>query len=746
MRRLAGARRYGKAIACFPFHRSRPRADIQAVKRVVRDPAAAPILSLEFAEPSRLPTVPAVQTLSFSVVFASLRAGFHGWRIAAAPLTVCLLFAVSLNAYTLPTQTGRRTSFASDDDFLGYVEQQTFAYFWATQHPTTGLVPDRASNLNVSSIAAVGFGLSSTNIAVSRGWITRAAARERVRTTLEFLVHLPQGPAATGTAGYRGWFYHFVDTDTGLRAWNSELSTIDTALLLLGVIDCALFYDGADATEVAIRQVADALVNRVDWSFMLRGDNLVAMDWKPESGYHPSGWAGYNEAMALYVLGLGAANNPLPAASWSAWTATNAWRIHYGYSYVWCTTGSLFTHQYSHCWIDFRGIADAYLRTNGSGIDYFENSRRATLAQQAYAATRPFANYSSLEFGITACDGPGATINGVTYTGYDGRGAPPGRPVTTDDGTLSPTALMGSVPFAPEACVPALRHLYDTYGASIWSDYGYCDAFNITANRWFDPDVIGISAGTNVLMIENHRSAELWQRMLRSPIIQRGLQRAGFTAPPPDNVAAVAQSSTQIAVTWTDRADFETGFQVEASTDGGATFNAVATAPANATSATFVARAGTTYQVRVRTTNASGASGWKNIASVTIPATITITTQPANATVTAGQSASFRIVATGTAPFSYQWFKGSVAIAGATSDTLTFAAAQTSDAGSYYVVVTNNEGSATSDAATLTVNAAPPPAPAPSRGGGGGGAPSLWSVLLCALLALVRTFRGRRVT
>jgi hypothetical protein len=686
--------------------------------------------------------VPAV--LSLRAIFAAWRAAFPEWRGAVGVVIVCGFFAVSLPAYTLPTQTGRRTSFVSDDDFLGYVEQQTFAYFWATQHPTTGLVPDRASNLDVCSVAAVGFGLSSTNIAVSRGWVTRAAARERVRTTLEFLVNLPQGPAATGTAGHRGWFYHFIDANTGLRAWNSELSTIDTALLLLGVIDCALYYDGADATEVAIRRAADTLVSRVDWAFMLRSDNLLAMDWRPESGYHASGWSGYNEAMALYVLGLGAANNPLPAASWTTWTATYAWRIHYGYSYAWCPTGSLFTHQYSHCWIDFRGIADSYLRTNGGGIDYFENSRRATLAQQAYAATRPFANYGSLEFGITACDGPGATINGVVYTGYDGRGAPPGRPVTVDDGTLSPTALMGSVPFAPEACVPALRHLYDTYGASIWSDYGYCDAFNLTANRWFDPDVIGISAGTNVLMLENHRSAELWQRVLRSPIIQRGLQRAGFTAPPPDNVAAVASSPTQIAVTWTDRTDFETGFQVEASTDGGATFNAVATAPANATSATFAARTGTTYQVRVRTTNAAGASGWKNVATVTTPATITITTQPANVTATAGQSVSLRVVASGTAPLSYQWFKGGAALAGATSDTLTFAAVQAADAGSYYVVVTNNEGSATSDAATLTVNAAPPPAPAPSRGGGGGGAPSLWSVLLCALLALVRTVRGRK--
>jgi hypothetical protein len=649
---------------------------------------------------------------------------------------------VSHAAYTLPTQTGRRTSFASDDDFLGYVERQTFAYFWATPHPTTGLVPDRASNLNVCSIAAVGFGLSATNIAVSRGWVTRDAARDRVRTTLEFLVNAPQGAAAAGTAGYRGWFYHFVDAETGHRAWNSELSTIDTALLLLGVIDCALYYDGSDVTETAIRRAAETLVNRVDWSFVLRSDGLVAMDWRPETGYHPQGWAGYNEAMALYVLGLGAANNPLPAASWTAWTATYTWRIHYGFSYAWCPTGSLFTHQYSHCWIDFRGIADAYLRTNGGGIDYFENSRRATLAQQAYAATRPFANYSALEFGITACDGPGATINGTTYTGYDGRGAPPGRPMTIDDGTLSPTALLGSVPFAPEACVPALRYLYDNYGAAVWSDYGYCDAYNVTANRWFAPDVIGISAGTNVLMIENHRSAELWQRMLRSPIIQRGLQRAGFTAPPPDDVAATVLSPAQIALTWTDCADFESGFQIEASTDGGATFNSIAIAPANARGATIDALAGTNYRLRVRTTNASGASGWKGIVTVTTPTTLAIMTQPMSVTAAVGQAITLRVIATGSERLSYQWFKNGTALVGATTDTLAFAAAQAADAGTYYAVVANNEGSATSQTATVTIHPAPPAA-APSRGGGGGGSPSLWSILLCALLALLRVGQRR---
>lgn len=630
------------------------------------------------------------------------------WRAAVLGLCLALGMApmASSAAYRLPTTLGARTSFAGDDDFLDYVQRQTFNYFWLTQDTVTGLVPDRASNPDICSIAAVGFGLSSINVAVTRGWITRAEGAARVRTTLEFLRALPQGEAVSGVAGYRGWFYHFLDLRTGLRAWNSELSTIDTALLLLGVHDCGLFFDAADnADEAAIRQAAATLLQRVDWAFMRRSDQLLAMAWDPVTGHAPSAWIGYNEAMALYLLGLGAENDPLPPASWTAWTSGYQWRTHFGHSYVWTPTGSLFTHQYSHCWVDFLGINDAFLRTSGGNIDYFENSRRATLAQQAYALTRPFANYGALEFGLTACDGPGATIGGVTYAGYAGRGAPPGAPVTLDDGTLAPTAVLGSLPFAPEICLPAARHLYDTYRTEIWSDYGFCDSFNPTANRWFDPDLVGIDAGPIVLMIENHRRGSVWRRMLRSPVIQRGLQRAGFTAPPPDGLDVTATSATRVSVTWSDRAQFETGFQVEASTDG-QTFNAVATAAADAVGAGFDALAGTTYTVRVRTLSAAGPSGYRETRQVTTPAAATITVQPADTVVTTGRSAELTVVATGEGALTYQWFKGGVAIAGANTSTLPLANVQGGEAGTYHVVVSSAAGSLASRSVSVAVNPA----------------------------------------
>jgi len=430
------------------------------------------------------------------------------------------LAPAALAAYQLPPAGEGRIGFADNEAFLDYVQRKTFNFFWQTQHPVTGLMPDRASNPGLCSIASLGFGLSSIPVAIDHGWITRAQGRARVWATLQFLWTLPQGAGTTGVAGYRGWFYHFLDTTTGLRAGNCELSTIDTTWLMLGVLDCGLYFDGpASDDEAAIRQLAASLVNRLDWTFVTRGDNCVAMAWDPAAGFQFGGWSGYNEAMALYLLGLGATSNPLPAAAWAAWTSTYQWKTHSGYSYVWTPTGSLFTHCYSHCWVDFRGVTDPYLRASGGGIDYWENSRRATLAQQAYAAAQPFANYGTFEFGVTACDGPAATIHGVAYAGYAGRGAPPGPPATMDDGTLAPAAALGCLPFAPDAVLPAARHLYDAYWPRIWSDYGFCDAFNLEADEWFDPDVVGIDAGPIVLMIENYRTGSIWRRLLQSPVI-----------------------------------------------------------------------------------------------------------------------------------------------------------------------------------------------------------------------------------
>ncbi|MEW6158890.1 MAG: glucoamylase family protein, partial [Verrucomicrobiota bacterium] len=400
--------------------------------------------------------------------------------------------------------------------FLEYLQRTAFDFFWYEANPANGLIRDRSTRTSFCSIAAVGFGLTGIGIAIDHGWISREAGRERVRTTLKTFWEKSQGATSSGHIGYKGWFYHFLNMNTATRFGSVELSSIDTALLVAGIIYVREYFSGADPIEQEIRTLADAIVHRIDWSWMARNGARLSHGWLPESGFLANNWIGYNEAMILYILGLGAATNPLPAASWTAWTSQYLWRTNYGFSYV--QFEPLFGHQYSHCWIDFRYIADEYMR--GKGSTYFENSRRATLAQRAYCATRRGFGYSTNVWGLTACDGPGFGA----YLGYSARGAPP---PFNDDGTIAPTAPGGSLPFAPEVCLPALRYLYDTYRTNLWTGYGFRDAFNLVAN-WWGPDVLGIDQGPILIMAENFRNRRVWQVMMRNEQIRRGLERAGF--------------------------------------------------------------------------------------------------------------------------------------------------------------------------------------------------------------------------
>lgn len=405
----------------------------------------------------------------------------------------------------------------SEDAFLERVQEAAFRYFWKECHPGNGLIRDRSRPDSKCSIAAVGFGLSALAIGVDHGWISRAEGRERAVRTLETLSGGAQGPEASGVTGHRGWYYHFLEMDTGHRAWKCELSSVDTALLLAGALDAAAYFSGEDAVERRVRELANGMVARVDWEWMANGGATLTMGWHPESGFLKSRWVGYNEAMILVLLALGAPETPPAGLSWEAWTRDYRWETHQGYSYV--AFAPLFGHQYSHCWVDFRGKADALMRSRG--LSYFENSRRATLAQRAYCMERStrFPNYGPWEWGITACDGP---------DGYAARGAPPAE---NDDGTLAPTAVGGSVPFAPEICIRTLRELERRHAPRLWGPYGFRDAFNRDRD-WWATDTLGIDQGPILLMIENHRSGAVWRRMAGSAVLRRGLDRAGFRALP----------------------------------------------------------------------------------------------------------------------------------------------------------------------------------------------------------------------
>ncbi len=403
-------------------------------------------------------------------------------------------------------------AFATDDQFLEYIQETAFDYFWYAANPANGLVPDRSSS-SPCSIAAVGFGLTAIGIGIDHGWISRTQGVARVLATLNTFWNGPQGPGTSGMIGYNGWFYHFLDMNTAVRAPNSELSSIDTALLLGGILYAKQYFDGTNTDESAIRTISDAIFNRIDWNFMARGTNMVSMGWFPESGFISGNWIGYNEGMIIYVLGLGTALNPLPASSWSQWTSGYTWITTYGYSFV--PFPPLFAHQYSHCWIDFRHITDTYM--NSHDTTYFENSRRATLAQRNYCIANPLmqVGYSSTIWGLTACDDP---------NGYRAHGAPP---PDSDNGTIAPTAPGGSMAFAPEVCLPALKDMYNRFRLHIWTPYGFKDAFNLGA-QWYGADELGIDEGPIVIMIENYRTQRPWKLFMQNEQVQRGLQRAGF--------------------------------------------------------------------------------------------------------------------------------------------------------------------------------------------------------------------------
>jgi hypothetical protein len=422
------------------------------------------------------------------------------------------------------------------DPFLDTLQQRTISWFFDVTPVQTGLTPDRWPTNSPSSIAAVGFALTTYPIAVERGLMKRSEAVDRTLSTLRFLWSLPQDKTRTGVAGYKGFYYHFIDTKTGLREWNCELSTIDTGLLIAGALFCQSYFDGDDKRESEIRSLADSLYRRIDWRWAMGDTTGIWMGWKPEEGWSPLTWYGYNEAMILYVLALGSPTHPVPASVWDHWTAPYVWQKHYGQEYL--NFAPLFGHQYSHLWIDFRGIQDSYMRDRSS--DYFENSRRATYANRAYALENPgrWRGYADSVWGLTACDGPKDTtfvVDGVkrTFQSYSARGA--SVMWTNDDGTISPTAAGGSLPFAPEICIPALKAMRNRYPEKLWTGYGFVDAFNpsyitpSTPDGWFDHDYLGIDQGPIVLMIENARNGFVWNVMKKNRYVVEGLRKAGFT-------------------------------------------------------------------------------------------------------------------------------------------------------------------------------------------------------------------------
>src|SRR3984893_17740752 len=424
------------------------------------------------------------------------------------------------------------------DDVLE-LQQSAFRYFLDHTNAKNGLVADNTREDSSCSIAATGLGLSCHPIAVVNGWLKRADAAERVLTALRFFEHSPQGPEPDVT-GYKGFYYHFLQMNDGHRAGQCELSTVDSAFLLAGMIAAAAFFDAEVPARCGIRETADALLRRADWQWALYGvpcnengwptkaveDVTIIHGGTPENGFISFRYQGYEESLLMHVLGFGSSTFALPPECYGAWQKTFDWRKQYGIEYL--HTGPLFIHELSHCWLDFRGISDDFTRSKG--IDYFENSRRAVRVQQRYAEENPqkFRGYGPHCWGVSASDGPGPATKTIEnadrdFWMYKARGVPEGP----DDGTLAPGAVAASIPFAPELVADTIGEFFRAY-PSLRSKYGLRASLNPTFGDWVSPLNYGLDQGPIVMMIENHRTGLLWNLMRRCPYIWRGLRQAGF--------------------------------------------------------------------------------------------------------------------------------------------------------------------------------------------------------------------------
>jgi hypothetical protein len=417
-----------------------------------------------------------------------------------------------------------------DDSLLDRLQRAAFDYFPQTMNPANGLVADNSRANSPVSIAVVGFALSSYPVAVERGWLARPEAVKRSLAALRFFRDSDQsgGPESTG---YKGFYYHFLDFQSGARVWRSELSMIDTALLIAGALTASMYFDSNTAEEIELRKIADMLFCRIDWRWAQDGGETLRQGWKPECGFLHYGWEGYNEAIVLYVLALGSPTHSLEGHCYHAWTATYQWENVYGYDFLY--GGPLFVHQFSHAWIDFRGIKDPFMREKR--CDYFENSRRATLVQREYAQRNPneFAGYDQHCWGLTACDGPSDELSDMAgeprrVFGYAARGVPYGP----DDGTIAGWAALASLPFTPDIALDAVRHMHLRYPEML-SESRYASSFNpglasVDHRVWVSPGKFGLDQGIVVMMLENYRTGLIWRLMRDCPPIRAGLRQAGF--------------------------------------------------------------------------------------------------------------------------------------------------------------------------------------------------------------------------
>ncbi|MFC2140150.1 glucoamylase family protein [Candidatus Auribacterota bacterium] len=402
---------------------------------------------------------------------------------------ISLIILLIQSSGTLAEEKSRSISL-QDHTFLNKVERDTFQYFLKERNPKTGLIKDSSRYGAPCSIAGMGFALSAICIADHRKWLNRNEAYRMVIKILKIFLRKVETK--------KGFYYHFVDVETGKRVWESELSSIDTAIFLAGALLAAEYFNTRE-----IRVLSQRLYQRVDWAWMQNKSDFICMGWKPEQGFLPYYWDAYSEHMLLYALAIGASDNSVPLSSWYRWKRPKG--EYKGVSYVYCGTGSLFVYQYSHAWINFKKIAD-------KGVNWWDNSVKATKVNRQYCLdlSQKFKTFSSNCWGVTASLGP---------NGYKGYGTQVGY-YPFSDGTVNPSAVAGSIPFLPKECIDALKYMYHNYKNKLYWKYGFKDAFNLDKN-WFSNESLAIDQGITILMIENFRSGLIWKYFMKLPCIKK---------------------------------------------------------------------------------------------------------------------------------------------------------------------------------------------------------------------------------
>lgn len=409
----------------------------------------------------------------------------------------CFLFATFFLFPLFPAPLPAFEPSPEDRELLEKIEKDTLQYFIRLSDKNTGLTRDSSRPGSPSSVAATGFAIAAYAIGGSRGWIDPSDAYARILKTLKFLKH--------EAAHQEGFFYHFLDPRTGERSWASEASSIDTALLVAGALLAAQYYPGTEA-----ERLAQEIYGRINWKWMMNGSDFVCMGWKPESGFLPYYWDSYSELMFLQALAIGSPTYPIPSKAWDRWLRPEG--EYDGRRFVYCSSGSLFTYQFSHAFIDFRGLDD-------NGTDYFQNSREATLANKDYSMSfaGKYKGYSENSWGLSACVGPG---------GYRAYGGLPGGGI--QDGTIAPYAALSSIVFTPEESTKAARFFYASYQQELYGDFGFKDAFNLD-KHWWAQEYLGIDQGITLLMLENYlNNGIVWKKFMALFAVQQWLELTGL--------------------------------------------------------------------------------------------------------------------------------------------------------------------------------------------------------------------------